>query len=303
MKTYLKLIIAGLILLNQFACTSKNSFKLQSGSPIIISYNAEAEEKVTTNALQLLQGDINTVLSVVPEITAEESGNIWIGTIDKSPLIQKLVSENLISISELEGKNDAFQISVVNINEKPTLVVAGSDRRGTAYGLLEISRLMGVSPWEWWADVTPQPLREFVLNANFKTIQSPSVPYRGIFLNDEDWGLLPWSSQTYEPGLPTAGGRTKGAIGPKSYERIFQLLLRLRANTIWPAMHECTVPYFLVEGNREMAHDYAIYIGGSHCEPMMRSVAGEWAIEGEGAYDYVNNSENVYKFLKNVLRK
>jgi hypothetical protein len=298
MKTYLKLIIAGLILLNQFACTSKNSFKLQSGSPIIISYNAEAEEKVTTNALQLLQGDINTVLSVVPEITAEESGNIWIGTIDKSPLIQKLVSENLISISELEGKNDAFQISVVNINEKPTLVVAGSDRRGTAYGLLEISRLMGVSPWEWWADVTPQPLREFVLNANFKTIQSPSVPYRGIFLNDEDWGLLPWSSQTYEPGLPTAGGRTKGAIGPKSYERIFQLLLRLRANTIWPAMHECTVPYFLVEGNREMAHDYAIYIGGSHCEPMMRSVAGEWAIEGEGAYDYVNNSENVYKFFE-----
>lgn len=273
-------------------------FKLISGSPVTIAYDISSEEKATTNALQLLLGDMEAVLSLTPEIISESKADILIGTVGKSAIIQKLIDEKLIPVSELEEKSDAFILSLINIHEKPSLVVAGSDRRGTAYGLLEISRLMGVSPWEWWADVTPKTLKEFSLAKDFNRVQSPSVPYRGIFLNDEDWGLMPWSAKNYEPGLPTVGGKTKGTIGPKTYERIFQLMLRLRANTIWPAMHECTVPFFLVEGNKEMAHDYAIYVGGSHCEPMMRSVAGEWAVEGEGAYDYVNNSKNVHEFFE-----
>lgn len=298
MKKLLKLILTGFSLLNIWSCTQKNTFKLTASLPLTIAYDASVEAAATNNALQLLLGDMEAVLSVKPQVITDLQADMLIGTLGKSAVIQKLIDDRLLSVSEIEGKGDAFILSVVNVNKKPTLVVVGSDRRGTAYGLLEISRLMGVSPWEWWADATPKPLKEFTLPESFKTVQSPSVPYRGIFLNDEDWGLMPWSTKNYEPGLPTIGGRTKGTIGPKTYERIFQLLLRLRANAIWPAMHECTVPFFLVDGNAEMAHDYAIFVGGSHCEPMMRSVAGEWAIEGEGDYDYVKNSANVYKFFE-----
>lgn len=284
------------MLIVQIACASNSSFYLTNNSSITIAYNAEEEDKATTNALYLLLTDIESVLSVTPQVINKPAGDILIGTIGKSSLIQQLISDGLVSVTELDGKTEAFLLSVIRINEKPSLVVVGSDRRGTAYGILEISRLLGVSPWEWWADVRPQQKKDFTLSADYKTVQSPSVPYRGLFLNDEDWGLLPWSTLNYEPGLPVIGNKAKGTIGPKTYERIFQLLLRLRANTLWPAMHECTVPFFLVEGNKDMANEYAIFIGGSHCEPMMRSTAGEWPIEGKGAYDYVNNSENVYRF-------
>ena len=162
---------------------------------------------------------------------------------------------------------------------------------------MELSRLIGVSPWEWWADVTPEKKTSFVLSAEYQTLQSPSVEYRGIFINDEDWGLMPWSSQTYEPS------DIKGHIGPKTNARIFELLLRLRANTYWPAMHECTLPFFLTEGNRKVAEEYGIFIGSSHCEPMVCSAAGEWRRRGQGDYDYVNNSASVYKFWEDRVKE
>src|SRR5690606_25679111 len=106
--------------------------------------------------------------------------------------------------------------------------VAGSDVRGTVYGIFEIAEQLGVSPWQWWADVVPESKKDLVLQLPEESnIQSPSVQYRGIFLNDEDWGLQPWAAKTFEPET--------GDIGPKTYEKIFQLLLRLKANTIWPA--------------------------------------------------------------------
>ena len=99
-----------------------------------------------------------------------------------------------------------------------------------------------------------------------------------------------------EPGNP------RGVIGPKTNEKIFQLLLRLRANYYWPAMHEVTEPFFLTPGNREMAARYGIYIGGSHCEPMASSTAVEWGRRGKGDYDYVNNSDCVLKFWEDRVR-
>ncbi len=278
------------------SCSKKEIFQLKSNTPINIFYDQSAEDNATTNALQLLIEDIEDVFSIKPSINSEAEGNIWIGTYGINTHIDKLFSDNILSTTDIEGKKEAFILSVININEKPTLVVVGSDKRGTAYGLMEVSRMIGVSPWKWWADVTPNKLDKFTLDLGYKNIQSPSVPYRGIFLNDEDWGLMPWSNKTLEPS------EIPGNIGPKTYERIFQLLIRLRANTLWPAMHECTRPFFLTEGNKEMAHNYGIFIGGSHCEPMMRSTAGEWPIEGEGDYDYVNNSNNVYKFWENRVR-
>ena len=197
-------------------------------------------------------------------------------------------------VSALAGKKQAFLLQVLPDGK---LLVAGSDSHGTAYGIMELSRLIGVSPWEWWADVTPEKKTSFVLPAEYQTLQSPSVEYRGIFINDEDWGLMPWSSQTYEPS------DIKGHIGPKTNARIFELLLRLRANTYWPAMHECTLPFFLTEGNRKVAEEYGIFIGSSHCEPMVCSAAGEWRRRGQGDYDYVNNSASVYKFWEDRVKE
>ena len=163
MKKLLKLILTGFSLLNIWSCTQKNTFKLTASLPLTIAYDASVEAAATNNALQLLLGDMEAVLSVKPQVITDLQADMLIGTLGKSAVIQKLIDDRLLSVSEIEGKGDAFILSVVNVNKKPTLVVVGSDRRGTAYGLLEISRLMGVSPWEWWADATPKPLKEFTL--------------------------------------------------------------------------------------------------------------------------------------------
>ncbi len=178
-----------------------------------------------------------------------------------------------------------------------TLSIKGHDSHGAAYGIIELTRIMGVSPWEWWADASPRRRSTVELPAGYVCEHHPSVEYRGIFINDEDWGLMQWSSLNYEPWY------MPGRIGPQTNARIFELMLRLRANYYWPAMHECTQPFFFTPGNREMAEKYGIYIGGSHCEPMASSTAVEWGRRGKGEYDYVNNSDNVYSFWEERLKE
>ena len=277
----------GLVFLwvTQICCAQ---FSLRSDQPIKLACD-NAEEKVVQTALKLFMRDYQSVFSASAAVDARQ-GNIIVGTVGKSPLL-KVVSAD---VSALAGKKQAFLLQVLPDGK---LLVAGSDSHGTAYGIMELSRLIGVSSWEWWADVTPEKKTSFVLPAEYQTLQSPSVEYRGIFINDEDWGLMPWSSQTYEPS------DIKGHIGPKTNARIFELLLRLRANTYWPAMHECTLPFFLTEGNRKVAEEYGIFIGSSHCEPMVCSAAGEWRRRGQGDYDYVNNSASVYKFWEDRVKE
>ena len=266
----------------------QKDFVLQSGQPVAIACSG-SEAPVVRTSLDLLSRDLQTVLSATAHIDTN-TGNIIVGTIGQS----KLIEQAGIDISALKNKKQAFMLAV---SEDGKLVVAGSDSHGTAYGILEISRLLGVSPWEWWADVTPEKKETFRLSGKFRELQSPSVEYRGIFINDEDWGLMPWSNKTYEPS------DVKGEIGPRTNERIFELLLRLRANTYWPAMHECTLPFFLTKGNREAAKKYGIFMGASHCEPMACNATGEWKIRGKGAYDYVNNSPAVYQFWENRVKE
>jgi len=277
----------GLVFLwvTQICCAQ---FNLRSDQPIKLACD-NAEEKVVQTALRLFIRDYQSVFSASAAVDARQ-GNIIVGTVGKSPLLKTVSAD----VSALAGKKQAFLLQVLPDGK---LLVAGSDSHGTAYGIMELSRLIGVSPWEWWADVTPEKKTSFVLSAEYQTLQSPSVEYRGIFINDEDWGLMPWSSQTYEPS------DIKGHIGPKTNARIFELLLRLRANTYWPAMHECTLPFFLTEGNRKVAEEYGIFIGSSHCEPMVCSAAGEWRRRGQGDYDYVNNSASVYKFWEDRVKE
>ena len=288
MKNRILFSVLALVAVTLFAQGKQKDFVLQSGQPVAIACSG-SEAPVVRTSLDLLSRDLQTVLSATAHVDTN-TGNILVGTIGQS----KLIEQAGIDIFALKNKKQAFMLAV---SEDGKLVVAGSDSHGTAYGILEISRLLGVSPWEWWADVTPEKKETFRLSGKFRELQSPSVEYRGIFINDEDWGLMPWSNKTYEPS------DVKGEIGPRTNERIFELLLRLRANTYWPAMHECTLPFFLTKGNREAAKKYGIFMGASHCEPMACSAAGEWRIRGKGAYDYVNNSPAVYQFWEDRVKE
>lgn len=189
----------------------------------------------------------------------------------------------------LSGHWEAYRISAT----ADVLIVAGSDGRALAFGLYELSRRIGVSPWYWWADVPVARHETLRFGLGTEAIQAPAVRYRGIFLNDEDWGLQPWAAKTFEPET--------GDIGPKTYGRIFELLLRLKANAIWPAMHPCTRAFFTYPGNIEMANRYGIWVGSSHCEPMLRNNVDEWKRwspgEGErGSWNFDENPDQITRY-------
>lgn len=267
-------------------------FVWKSGQTLHVACDS-TEAPVVKVALDLLDRDGQAVLSGKLACQGAEE-NICVGTWGNSERLRQLAKAGLLDTADLCTHAEAFLLTVLPDGK---LVVAGSDRRGTAYGVLEISRLMGVSPWEWWADAMPEKREEFRLPSGFRKLDYSRVPYRGIFINDEDWGLTPWSWKHYEPS------NRKGQIGPATHARIFELLLRLRANTFWPAMHECSIPFFFTEGNQEMADKYAIYLGTSHCEPMMRNTNGEWKTAGKGAYDYVHNRKNVLAFWEERVKQ
>lgn len=242
------------------------------------------ETEVVTTALDIFRKDYQRVFDA--DVVEASKAHVIIGTIGLGSKAEKKLSEQ--TLNELKSHREAFALQV----KEGKIYIVGSDKRGTAYGILELSRLIGVSPWEWWADSPVKQKETFTLKEGFSMLEYPSVKHRGIFINDEDWGLMPWSGRTYEPS------DRSGNIGPQTHARIFELLLRLRANTFWPAMHGCSVPFYLVEGNKEMADKYGIYVGTSHCEPMVRNTNGEWKREERGRYDYVHNRDSVLKFWR-----
>ncbi|WP_134089162.1 glycosyl hydrolase 115 family protein [Olivibacter sp. XZL3] len=253
-------------------------------------YMSEQEKPVVNTTLAMLKKDIKTVFNSSLLTSAEsQKASIIVGTLGQNAIIDRLASEKKINVSGIEKKWEAFLITPVLLEGKKKLVIAGSDSRGTAYGLLELSRMIGVSPWEWWADVTPESKELFVMPTT-DIVQAPSVQYRGIFLNDEDWALVPWSTKTYEPTAQS------GAIGPKTYAKIFELLLRLRANMICPAMHEVTRSFYTVAGNKEAAEKYGIIVSTSHAEPMMRTNTGEWDSQKFGDFNYFTNKRNIISY-------
>ena len=255
------------------------SFTLQEGKYTILAFEP-SEAPVVKTVVGMFSEDYSQVFDGGVKLRRKD-GNIVVGTLG-SHLLKPIVGE----LSFLKGRHEAFLLLV----KGGRLYVAGSEPRGTAYGLLELSRLIGVSPWVWWADAQPRHLKSFSLPEGYRNAQQPDVAYRGIFINDEDWGLNPWSYRNYDPS------KQKGRIGPKTYSRIFELMLRLRANLLWPAMHGCSSPFFSVKGNREAADRYGIIIGTSHCEPMMCNANGEWDDKVRGPYNYFSNRESVLKF-------
>ena len=280
------LAIAGAVI----ALTSEASaFVLPAQQPVTI-FMAQDEQPVVHTALALLAADFQHVLgATLTPVSGIERQHIIAGSLD-GPLREYFYATG-IDMSDLAQSPQSFMMVIDN---KGRLNIIGSDAAGTAYGLMEVSRMLGVSPWEWWADVEPQPLQELRINDHFTTFQRPDVFYRGIFINDEDWGLQPWASTNHEPNADHA-------IGPRTTQRIFELMLRLRANLYWPPMHECTQPFFLTEGCAELAEQYGIFIGTSHCEPMACNAAGEWKVRGNGSYNFISNRQGVTAFWQQRL--
>ncbi len=255
------------------------------------------EKEVVKKGIKMFSEDYGLVFDRALERGESiDVSNIVVGSLSNIDF-KTLIESYHIEIDNIIGEWETFVIKVIEREGRYLLAVIGSDARGATYGVLELSKIIGVSPWVWWADLPPKKREEFSISSSYYDFQKPSVQYRGIFLNDEDWGLMPWSSTNFAPS------EVKGAILPRTYEKIFQLLLRLKGNTIWPAMHECTIPFYCVKGNKEMADDYGIVVGTSHCEPLMRNNAGEWDKERYGDYNYITNRERVISYWRERLEE
>ena len=255
--------------------------------------------KVVDLAAHDLAGDIQRVTGVKPSVGSLPPGSgpaVLVGTLGHSPLIDDLVAAGKLDVRDLRGAWESFVIATV-ANPSPgasgALVIVGSDRRGTAFGIFELSQAIGVSPWYWWADVPPAKKSALYVAAGTRRFGPPSVQYRGIFINDEDWGLQPWAAKTFEP--------ESGDIGPKTYAKVCELLLRLKANTLWPAMHPSTKAFNSFPQNKQVADDYAIVMGSSHAEPMLRNNVGEWTARKED-YDYVHNRDGVLAYWEQRIK-
>ncbi|EOS01155.1 hypothetical protein C799_03009 [Bacteroides thetaiotaomicron dnLKV9] len=218
------------------------------------------DEEVVSIVAAAFSEDIKLVTDVKPEIVNQINSGIFpviIGTLGKSSFIDRLTATGKIQTAEVKGKWETFCISVINDpfeGVKQALVIYGSDPRGTAFGVFELSRMMGVSPFVWWADVTPRKRKELYVTQGESIFGPPSVQYRGIFINDEDWGLQPWAAKHMDMSINDG----KGDIGPRTYEKVFELILRLKSNYIWPAMHPCTKAFWYYNENPELARKHSI---------------------------------------------
>ncbi|MGA2891189.1 MAG: glycosyl hydrolase 115 family protein [Terracidiphilus sp.] len=205
---------------------------------------------------------------------------VLVGTIGKSHIIDRLIRERKIDVSQIEGKWESTLIQVVP-HPLPGiirgLVIVGSDKRGTIYGIYDLSEQIGVSPWYWWADVPVEHKDALYVKAGRWVEDEPAVKYRGIFLNDEAPSLTGWAKEKF------------GGLNHQFYEKVFELLLRLKANFLWPAMWANA---FNEDDplNPKLADKYGIVMGTSHHEPMLRSQQ-EWKRHGTGPWDYATNSK------------
>lgn len=220
------------------------------------------------------------------------------GTIGKSNLIRQLIEQEILDAEDISGLWEASKVVTARHPDtgQPLLIIAGSDRRGTAFGLTSLCQAIGVSPWYWWADVTPKQHDQLYVQPGIYTQKEPSVQYRGIFINDERFGgWAQWVEKTFD--------KETHQVGPKVYKRVFELLLRLRANYLWPAMHPGTQAFNDDPENARLADDYAIVMGSSHCEQMLRNNEGEWKAVGTyGDFNYITNRQTMQDYWEERVR-
>lgn len=278
--------------------SGKNSFPLVGGNSTATIFYDKYDALVVERSAKMLSQDICEVTGKSLPLNGDGPGRqkasyaVIAGTMGQSKWADALIASGKIDTTGLSGAWERYRVQLVKNPVKgigQAVVVVGSDRRGTAFGLLSISRAAGVSPWIWWMDAKPQKRSTVGLQVKSFTSKQPSVKYRGVFINDEDWGLLPWARKTYEPEV--------GNFGPKTYARVCELLLRLNANYLAPAMHEASLAFFKQPANQLVADTFAIAMGSSHCEPLLLNTASEWDKKKYGPWDYVSNRRGIDSVL------
>ena len=282
MKRFLLICIAWLVVMG-FACAQQKSASVNLTEATIVYHEGDAP--LVKHMAQVLADDIERVAGIRPKVsTRKVSGaTVTIGTVAKTGRHR-----------ELKGTWERYAIDTKNGN----IAITGSDARGLAYGVLHISGAIGVSPWYWFADVpvdkTNKRVYDFVENY---VSPSPSVKYRGIFINDEDWGLKTWAAKTFEKEL--------GDIGPKTYDRVCELILRLKGNMLAPAMHSCTGAFYSHPESQVVADKWGIMITTSHCEPLLfnNAAKSEWDKAVDGEWNYETNSATILKKLDDRIRE
>ncbi|GAB1855227.1 glycosyl hydrolase 115 family protein [Flavobacteriaceae bacterium MHTCC 0001] len=299
------------------SCSRSNGFHLFKDGEVASIYVSKDEAPQIVRAVTDLQKDIEMVTGIKPEIIhnfeSVEDNTIIIGSIKDANIQNLKQAGHLNEADGIESLKQAFLLKdITNPSEgiKNALVVAGSDPLGTVYGIYEISERIGVSPLYWWCDVTPKKQEEVVLDNILVAPKEPSVEYRGIFINDEE-AFTQWSDNT-------SPNKTNTHPSPQVYKKVFELLLRLKANCIWPGMMQRSSYFFEAKDekgipiNPKNAKEYGIYVGTSHCENMARNNFDEWHhwaeehadmydAKGVPVFDYTINPKTIEAYWQERL--
>ena len=276
---------------------SQGSFPLSENGNAATIYINNQDYPGVIRALRNLKSDISLVTQAEPELVIdnkrpETKKIVLVGTLGKSPLIDELVKSKKLDVSNLAGKWETHITQVID-NPIPgvdqALVIVGSDKRGTIFGIYDLSKQIGVSPWYWWADVPVQHRDNLYVLPGTYTQGEPKVKYRGIFINDEAPALTGWSNVTF------------GGFNSHFYEKVFELILRLKGNFLWPAMWGSAF-YDDDPLNGPLADEMGIVIGTTHHEPMGRA-HDEWRRYGSGEWNYVNNKKELNSFWEEGFKR
>ncbi|MBR1546411.1 MAG: glycosyl hydrolase 115 family protein [Prevotella sp.] len=283
---------------DQFVTFKKGDAALavaKGGQVLNIVYDVQEDEGVLM-AIKSLQADFKAVTGIAPTANSQlPTGNtpcVIIGS-PKSQTVQQLMSTGKISKKDLQGKTEKYLLQVVDkpVNGVPqALVIAGSDKRGTIYGIYELSRQMGVSPWYWFADVPVTPHSDIYIKKGVYTDGEPKVRYRGIFINDEWPSFGNWANEKF------------GGINAKCYEHIFELMLRLKANYMWPAMWGSAF-YDDDKENGPLASKMGIVMGTSHHEPMALAQQDWKRRKGHGKWSFTTNHDEMIDFWRGGVER
>ncbi|MDJ1479479.1 glycosyl hydrolase 115 family protein [Cytophagaceae bacterium YF14B1] len=247
-------------------------------------------------AAKNLQADIKLVTQTEPDFITDKITNqktiVIAGTLGKSPLIDQLVQSHKLDVAALTGKWEMFKTQIIDNpfpNVTQALVIVGSDKRGTIYGIYDLSAQIGVSPWYWWADVPVAQKKELYILPGVHSAGEPKVKYRGIFINDEAPALSGWVKEKF------------GDFNHAFYEKVFELILRQKGNYLWPAMWGHAF-YDDDPLNPKLADEYGVVIGTSHHEPLMRA-HDEWRRYGSGKWNYQTNEAKLKNFWKSSIQR
>ena len=297
--------LAGAALLSTISMSAADRFVDFKQGDLLLNANNRVEIYMDTNdskgvsyAAHALQKDIKSVSGATATLTSDAGFQkkadtarpaILVGTIGHSAAIDQLVKQKRINGNLLKGKREKFIITLID----GQLVIAGSDRRGTIYGIYELSQQMGVSPWYDWADVPVEHHDSIFVNKGIYTDGEPAIRYRGIFLNDEAPCLTSWVKNTYGTGYGDH----------RFYQRVFELVLRLRGNMMWPAMWGWAF-YADDPENEKTADEMGVVMSTSHHEPMARNHQ-EYARnrKGWGPWNYQKNKANLQKFFREGIER